>query len=100
MSILAIVQFSGNAEVFRKSLVDREAEYRQWHDKAVAAGALHHQFGIAGDSVVVIDEWLGQESFNAFFAQPDLQKFITEVGADSTPPAIIFAEAVDSPDKF
>ena len=49
-------------------------------------GAIHHRFGIGDGFVVVIDEWETAEQFNTFFGDPELQQFISEIGAAGGPP--------------
>ena len=50
--------------------------------------------------MLVIDEWESAAQFQQFFANPDLQAFIGEVGANPGPPELIICEAVASPDQF
>jgi hypothetical protein len=102
MSVLVVVTFQGDQEVFKKSLIDRADEYRQWMARSRQVGAIHHQFGLFGlDKVLVCDEWESAEKFNEFFSDPALQKFISEVGAStSVPPEMTMVEIMDSPDRF
>jgi quinol monooxygenase YgiN len=101
MSVLVIMQVEGDTAKFQESLDSRAEDYRSWHDKAVAAGAEAHQFGVGDGFILVADRWASEEQFHAFFADTELQKFIGEVGGDtSMEPDIIITEAIDSPDKF
>jgi hypothetical protein len=100
MSVLVIAKFQGDTAKFRQALVDRADEFEKIGQEGRAAGALHHRFGVGDGYVVVIDEWDRLEHFHAFFGQPELQAFISEIGADPGPPETIVAEAVSSPDEF
>jgi hypothetical protein len=93
-------KFQGDTDVFRQALVDRVDDFVAIAEKAKAAGAIHHRFGVGDGFVVVIDEWETAEQFQAFFGDPALQQFIGEIGAAGGPPEMWFCEAVASPDEF
>ena len=99
MSALVVFKVQGDTAVFRQALVDRADEFVAIAERAKAAGAIHHRFGIGDGIVVIVDEWETEEQFNTFFSDPELQQFIGEVGA-AGPPEITFSEAVPSPDQF
>jgi quinol monooxygenase YgiN len=91
----------GDVAAFRAALSERADDFVAVSQRGKAAGAVHHQFGIGDDYVLVIDEWDSPANFEQFFSDPELQKFIGDVGGDtSAPPDITIAEAVDSSDKF
>jgi hypothetical protein len=100
MSMLVTVKFQGDTAKFRQALTERGDEFVQIANRAKAAGAIHHRFGIGDGSVVVTDEWESAEQFQRFFANPDLQAFIATTGAAQAPPEITVAEAVATPDQF
>jgi len=93
MSVLVIMKFPGDTAVFRQALTDRAAVFTEITDSSQSQGALHHQFGIGDGIVVVVDEWETAEQFQQFFANPALQSFIAEVGAQG-PPEITIVEAL------
>jgi hypothetical protein len=99
MSVLISGKFSGDTAKFRQSLVDRASEYAQIGEQARAAGAIHHRFGVGDGFVLLVDEWESVEKFQQFFANPQLQAFIGEVGAAGAPDLTV-TEAVSSPDEF
>jgi quinol monooxygenase YgiN len=100
MSVLVIGKFKGDTAKFRQALVDRADEFAKIADGAKTVGALHHRFGVGEGYVVIVDEWESVEDFQKFMANPDLQAFISSVGADPEPPEVIVAEAITSPDQF
>ena len=89
MSVLVLGKFQGDTAKFRQSLVDRAGEFAKISEMARAAGGVHHRFGVGDGYVVLVDEWETAEQFQQFFANPDLQAFIGEIGADPAPPEII-----------
>ncbi|KAA1419506.1 hypothetical protein F0U44_13850 [Nocardioides humilatus] len=101
MSVLVTVKVAADVELFQKSLDARGDEFVAISQRGKAAGAIHHEFGVGPDYVLVIDEWDTAENFEAFFTSPELQAFIPTIGGDtSVPPEITFATALDSLDKF
>jgi quinol monooxygenase YgiN len=100
MSVLVIAKFEGDTAKFRGALTERAGEFEKFREMAVAAGAIHHRFGIGDGFVVVIDEWESAEAFQNFFANPDLLAFISSVGAAPGQPEMTLAEAVTSPDQM
>lgn len=100
MSVLVIAKFQVDTAKFRRSLTDRAGEFEKTGMQARTAGGIHHRFGIGDGFVVVTDEWESVEKFQQFFANPDLQAFISSIGAAPVPPEIILAEAVPSPDQY
>jgi hypothetical protein len=100
MSVLVIGKFQGDTDVFRRSLTERAADLEKMAARARAAGGIHHRFGIGDGFVMVVDEWETVEQFQSFFADPEIQAFIGSVGAAPTPPEILIAEAVSSPDQY
>jgi quinol monooxygenase YgiN len=101
MSYLVTMKVPGDLGVFTKALVERADEFRAVADKARAAGALHHRFGLGDGYVHVIDEWEAINAFESFFNEPTMQAFIGSIGGDtSAPPEMVISEAVSSPDQF
>jgi quinol monooxygenase YgiN len=63
-------------------------------------GALHHQFLVSGDTILVLDEWVDAESFQKFFAaSPEIQQIMADAGV-TTAPEITFWERLDVGDEF
>jgi hypothetical protein len=100
MSVLVIGKFQGDTTKFRQALQDRAEEFGKFGERAQAAGAIHHRFGVGDGFVVVIDEWGTADEFQTFFSDPELQQFIASTGAASGPPDLTITEAVSSPDQF
>jgi quinol monooxygenase YgiN len=100
MSMLIIGKFKGDTAKFRQALADRADEFVKIAEGAKGVGALHHRFGVGDGYVVIVDEWESVEHFQKFMANPDLQAFISSIGASPEPPEVIVAEAITSPDQF
>src|SRR5438105_15593165 len=101
MSVLVTIRMNGDVDTFRRALSERSGEFAKNSERGRESGAVHHQFGVGDGYVLVVDEWESAEKFQAFFSDPELQKFIGEVGGDtSAPPDITVVEAVASADKF
>jgi hypothetical protein len=100
VSVLVVIKFEGDTDVFRQAIVDRADEFATIGERARTVGAIHHRFGVGDGFVVVVDEWETAEQFHAFFSDPELQQFIGSVGASGGQPDISFCEAVSSPDQF
>jgi hypothetical protein len=122
-NVVVTVLIPGDVEMFRQSLNTRSQDYRTIAERAQQAGAVHHRFAIptpasvsqltgtrptgsastAGNGlgwVMVTDEWETEDQFRRFFEDPELQTFIKSVGGSGSPPQIVVAEALDSPDQF
>jgi hypothetical protein len=100
MSVLVVAKFQGDTATFRQSLSDRAGEFEKYAAMARTAGGIHHRFGIGDGFVVVADEWESVDHFQKFFSNPELQAFISSIGAAPAPPEMIIAEAVTSADQY
>jgi hypothetical protein len=100
MSVLITAKFQGDTAKFRQALVDRADDLARFAGLSRSAGAIHHRFGIGDGFVLVVDEWQTVEHFQQFMANPDLQVFIGEMGAEPGPPDVTVTEAVTSADQY
>lgn len=101
MSFLITLKVNGDTAVFQKALADRAAEFEAVVEKAKAAGAIHHRFGVGDGYVHVIDEWETVEGFQGFFGEPSMQEFLGSIGADtSAEPDITVSLALRTVDEF
>jgi hypothetical protein len=100
MSVLITIKVKGDTEKFRQALSDRADEFEAIAERAKAAGAVHHRFGIGDGFVLVVDEWGAADQFESFFSDPELQAFIGSVGGSEGAPEITVTEATASPDQF
>jgi quinol monooxygenase YgiN len=100
VSVLVTAKFQGDTATFRQALADRTEEFAKLKESAMAAGGIHHRFGVGDSFVLVVDEWESPQHFERFFGDPSLQAFIGTLGADPVPPEITIAEAVASPDQY
>ena len=68
--------------------------------RGMAAGAIHHRFGLGADgTVVILDEWSSAEAFQKFFDDPEIAAIMQDSGVTSPPDVVIF-EALETPDQF
>lgn len=101
MSFLITVQVPGDVATFKQALAERGEEFKAVAERAKAAGAIHHRFGIGDGYVVAVDEWESIDGFQGFFGEPSMQEFIGSIGGDpAAEPTIIVSEATTSPDQF
>jgi quinol monooxygenase YgiN len=100
MSVLVVVDVTGDTMTFQKALADRADEFVAVSDRAKEMGAIHHRFGIGDGHIVAVDEWETAEAFQAFFGDPKMQEFVGSIGAEAGPPQITITEAIPSPDEF
>jgi quinol monooxygenase YgiN len=101
MSYLIVMKVRGDVATFKRAMDERADELKASAERARAAGAIHHRFGIADGAVVVVDEWDNPAEFEKFFTDPDMQAFVASIGGDtSTPPEMWVSEAISSPDEF
>lgn len=101
MSFLITLKVKGDTAVFTKALDERADEFQATAEKAKAAGAIHHRFGVGDGYVHVIDEWESVEGFQGFFGEPSMREFLGSIGADtSAEPEIVVSEALTTVDEF
>ena len=82
MSVLVTIKMIVDVDTFRRALSERSGEFVKNSERGRESGAVHHQFGVGDGYVLVVDEWESAEKFQAFFSDPELQKFIGEVGGN------------------
>lgn len=99
MSVLIAIEVPGDVATFRSALTARAEEMAKLGERAKAAGALHHRFGIGDGFILVVDEWESASQFESFFGAPELQAFVASTGGTGEP-RIIVSEAVSSADQF
>lgn len=100
MSVLITSQFQGDTSKFRQSLTEQADQLTRFANMARSAGAVHHRFGVGNGFVVAVDEWDSLQQYEKFMENPELQDFISKMGAAPVPPQVTVTEAIDSPDEF
>ena len=96
MSVLVTMKVAGDTDRFRQFIQD-EDRLRSTAERARAAGAIHHRFGIGDGYVVVVDEWDTVEHMREFIASiPDV---FADAGAQGEPEVTV-SEAVSTADEF
>ena len=96
MSVLITMKVPGDTEQFRRFVQD-EDRLRDISERAKAAGALHHRFGVGDGFVIVVDEWETAEAFQTFIA--GLGDVFRDAGAQGEPEVAI-TEAIATADQF
>ena len=100
MSVLMTMRVQGDTEKFLQFVQGNPDEMRRIAEEARSKGCLAHQFGVGDGHVLVIDEWESPEAFQSFFeGNTAVENVMREAGAQGEP-EIIFAQAVDSADRF
>jgi hypothetical protein len=96
MSVLITMKVAGDTNQFRR-WIENEDQLRDIADRAKAAGAIHHRFGVGDGFVVAVDEWDTAEHFQEFIA--GIQDVFAEAGAQAAPEVTV-AEAISTADQF
>jgi hypothetical protein len=96
MSVLITMRVPGDTDQFRRFVQD-EDQLREISERAKAAGALHHRFGVGDGFVLVVDEWETAEAFQQFIA--GLGDVFRDAGAQG-PPEVTISEAITTADQF
>jgi hypothetical protein len=96
MSVLITMKVAGDVSQFRQ-WIESEDRLREIADRAKAAGAIHHRFGVGDGFVLVVDEWDTAEHHHQFMAE--IQDVFAEAGAQAAPEVTI-TEAVSTADEF
>ena len=102
MSVIMGLRLTVNREQFEQAANSDPARLQAISDRGKQHGAIHHQFysNLAGDEVLVVDEWPDAESFQRFFeASPDIGAMMGEAGVTNEPRPE-FWQAIDTPDRF
>ncbi len=99
MSVIVRVVVPGDTEQFRTWITSEIDTVVALSQEGKAAGAIHHQFAIGDGEVLIIDEWDSAESFETFFARPEIAAAMAAGGAQG-PPDVAFYEALDTADRF
>jgi heme-degrading monooxygenase HmoA len=102
MSVIMGLRLSANRGQFEQAINSDPARLVEISERAKQHGALHHQFyaNLAGDAVLVVDEWPDAESFQRFFeASPDIGAMMGEAGVTQEPHPEFWQE-IDTPDRF
>lgn len=96
MSVLVSMKVAGDTDQFRRFIQD-EDRLRSIAERAKAAGAIHHRFGIGDGYVIVVDEWDTAEHMQQFLAS--IGDVFADAGAQAEP-EMWFSEAVSTADEF
>ena len=100
MSVFMTMKVQGDPDKMRAISKDNPELFPGVATRGREYGALHHQFLVNGDTILVLDEWADEESFHKFFeASPEIRQIMADVGV-TTEPEITFWERLDIGDEF
>src|SRR5580700_9356967 len=100
MSVMMGLRVAADVARFQQVNEDNRERLLEIAGRAKAAGAISHQFysSVAGDELLVVDEWPDAESFQRFFeASGDIREMMAEAGV-TTEPQVNFWTKLDTPD--
>jgi quinol monooxygenase YgiN len=100
MSVIVLVRIQVDPANLEKVWADRVADFKAIEERARAAGALHHRWGLGEDHAVLIDEWETAEAFHGFFDDPTIASLMQEAGVQGPPEFDILRAAAGAPDEF
>jgi hypothetical protein len=100
VSVLVTVRVKGNLEKLNKFAEDNRDLFLSVSKDGMSRGAIQHAFYSNGvDEILVVDEWVSEEAFNAFFSsQDDIQKIMQYAEAEA--PQITAWTKLDLGDEF
>jgi quinol monooxygenase YgiN len=99
MGVLVVMTVPGDTAQFESFVAGNRELVEELTEKAKSSGCLAHRFGVGDGEVVVVDEWESADKFQAFFASPDIQSVMGQMGAQGEP-RITFADAKGFPGEF
>jgi hypothetical protein len=99
MTVLLIGRVPGDTVQFEAFMSDNVHRVEQLSEKAKAAGCISHRFAVGDGEVIFVDEWESAEQFQEFFAAPEIQGVVGEMGAQGEP-QLLFADPKGFPGEF
>jgi heme-degrading monooxygenase HmoA len=101
MSVIVMVRVPGKVTDFERVAKEHEDTFVAMSSVGKAAGAVHHCFVEDTDgSLMIIDEWDSEESFQAFFgSQEEIPQLMAAAGVTG-PPVTTSYRIIDTADRF
>ena len=101
MSVIVMARVPGHVADFERVVKEHADTFVSVSQVGKAAGAVHHCFVEDTDgSLMIIDEWDSEESFQAFFrSQEDIPQLMAAAGVTG-PPVTTSYRIIDTPDRF
>jgi hypothetical protein len=101
MSVIVIGRMTVDPANLKKLWREQSADFEAIAEAARTAGAMHHQWAIGSDYVVLIDEWPDAESFQKFFGSQDkIADLMASAGVQGPPDFEILEAGSSAPDVF
>lgn len=100
MAVLITLKVAADIERLEQFAKDNVELFTSVSGRGKEYGAISHRFYVSGGTVMVVDEWPDEESFQKFFgASPEIADIMAAAGA-SGPPEVSFWTKVDLGDEF
>ena len=102
MSVIMGLRVAADVARFQQVNEGNRERLMEIAERAKSRGAISHQFyaSVAGDELLVVDEWPDAESFQGFFEESDdIREMMAEAGVTSEP-QVAFWTKLDTPDAF
>ena len=100
MAVIVVGKMQADPANVKKLWKDREADFKAVQKEAIAAGAIHHRWGMGDGFVTIIDEWPDTASFENFFNTNTTIPSLMQAGGVQGPPEFTIVEAATAPDEF
>ena len=100
MSVIVVGKMQADPSTIQKLWNERETDFKAVQKEAIAAGAIHHRWGLGDGFVTIIDEWPDPGSFEKFFNTNTTIPQLMQAGGVQAPPEFIIVEAAQGPDEF
>jgi hypothetical protein len=103
VSIILTMEFPGVQVDKWKEAAQQQAErFKRIAEDGRSQGAIHHLCAATDDgTIVVVDEWDNNESWQRFFAnQEEIKSFMSEFFPDAGQPIVRSYRVLDTPDRF
>src|SRR5690242_6270090 len=102
MSVIVTIEFQGlQADKFVEVFKRDPERMKKISEDGRSQGCIHHSVTANDDGVlVVVDEWISQESFERFFADQEDIKAVMGEFEQSGRPLVRSYRVVDTPDRF
>jgi len=100
MAVIVIGKMHADPAAVQKVWKDRKDDFAAVQKEAIAAGALHHRWGLGDGFVTIIDEWPDAASFQKFFETNTTIPGLMQAAGVQGPPEFTVVEAATGPDEF
>ena len=100
MAVIVLGRMQADPANIQKLWKDRADDFKAVQKAAMAAGAIHHRWGLGDGFIVIIDEWPDAASFENFFSSNAAIPELMQAGGVQGPPEFTIVESATGPDEF